>query len=402
MNNLLSNSLKFSKKRGFIRVEVKKLPFAEVKKEFDVEKQVESYLKVSVVDNGKGISSFELPHIFDRYVKSTKHNSKPDYSSSGIGLNFTKRLIELHHGSIIAKSEENIETRFSFVLPADEQTYVLEKAKKIEYAEVKETVYEEPETIIEGDSKKVILLAEDDIELNKFIRNALSEHYKVITTFNGKEAFKIAKNQLPHIIISDIMMPEMDGISLCKAIRKDELTSHIPIVLLTAKSEAENKILGFKYGADEYVVKPFELSVLKARIQNLIRQRIGLQKYYKKAIPVAYKSENVNQFEINFMKKVDLIVAENYKLPDFNVYHLAQKMNMSRTSFYRKFMSITDSSPKDYITNFRINKAIEFIETGHESFGEISFLCGFSSQSIFSIAFKKVKGMTPLQYKRSK
>lgn len=224
--------------------------------------------------------------------------------------------------------------------------------------------------------------------------------FKVIPTYDGKEAMRLAKNQLPDIIISDIMMPEMDGISLCKSIREDELISHIPVVLLTAKAEVENKILGYKFGADEYITKPFELNVLKVRIQNLIKQRSVLQKYYKKALPVEFKAETVNQFEINFMKKINKEVEENYKSPEFNVNQLAENMNMSRTSFYRKFMNITDSSPKDYITIFRINKSIELIHQGYESFGEISYLSGFSSQSIFSIAFKKIQGVTPLQFKR--
>jgi len=257
------------------------------------------------------------------------------------------------------------------------------------------------EDIKTNEPLKRILLVEDDIELNKFIQNALSVNFKVISTFDGKEALKLAKNQLPDIIISDIMMPEMDGITLCRHIREDELISHIPIILLTAKSDVENKIIGFKYGADEYITKPFELNILKMRIQNLIKQRNTLREYYRKAMPVEFKAETVNQFEINFMKNVNNVVEKNYKSSEFNVHLLAENMNMSRTSFYRKFMNITDSSPKDYITNFRINKSIELIHKGYESFGEISFMCGFSSQSIFSIAFKKVKGVTPIQYKSS-
>ena len=402
LSNLLSNSLKFSKKGGLIKIVVEQYASTELTNEFKVNPEVKNYLKIAVIDNGKGISAGNLPHIFDRYVKYANQESKPDYSSSGIGLNFIKRLIELHGGSITVKSEEKVETCFCFILPTDEPFYKLEdtvvngETVLIEH----NTPIPEQESTENNGTKNVILLAEDDIELNKFIQNALSDTYTVISTYNGREALKIAKNQLPDIIISDIMMPEMDGINLCKSVREDELISHIPIVLLTAKTEVENKILGFKYGADEYITKPFELTMLKARIQNLIKQRDVLKQYYKTAMPVELKGETINQFEINFMKRINKIIEENYGASEFNVYQLADLMHMSRTSFYRKFMSITDISPKDYITNYRVNKAIELIEAGEESFGEISYLCGFSSQSIFSIAFKKVKGVSPLQFKR--
>jgi signal transduction histidine kinase/DNA-binding response OmpR family regulator/ligand-binding sensor domain-containing protein len=402
LNNLITNSLKFCKKNGFIKIVLETQSSELLSTEFKVDPEIEEYVKISVIDNGKGISSDKLPFVFDRFVQYNNQKSKPDYSGTGIGLNFTKRLIDLHNGSIIAKSKEKEETCFSFILPANERIYSPETWGKTEGIDSFE--YDENETIEElptNEAKKTILLVEDDIELNKFIQNALSGLFKVICTFDGKVALKLAKNQLPDIIISDIMMPEMDGITLCKRIREDDLISHIPVILLTAKSEVENKIIGYKFGADEYITKPFELNVLKIRIQNLIKQRSALQEYYKKAMPVEFKAEIANQFEINFMKNINNVVAENYKSSEFNVHLLAENMNMSRTSFYRKFMSITDISPKDYITNYRINKSIELIKTGYDSFGEISFLCGFSSQSIFSIAFKKAKGVTPLQFKRS-
>lgn len=402
LNNLISNSLKFCKRNGLIKIVIEKQSSKLLSTNFKIDSGILEYVKVSVIDNGKGISADKLPFIFDRFVQYNNQKSKPDYSGSGIGLNFTKRLIDLHNGAIIVKSKEKVETCFSFILPADERIYSPETWNKTEGIDSIEAIeIDTIEPTISNEAQKTILLAEDDIELNKFIQNALSGQFKVICTFDGKEALNLAKNQLPDIIISDVMMPEMDGITLCKRIREDALISHIPIVLLTAKSEVENKIIGFKFGADEYITKPFELNVLKVRIQNLIKQRSALQKYYKKAMPVEFKAEIANQFEINFMKKINQVVEENYKLSEFNVHLLAEKMNMSRTSFYRKFMSITDISPKDYITNFRINKSIELIQTGYESFGEISFLCGFSSQSIYSIAFKKTKRLTPLQYKRS-
>ncbi|WP_430932563.1 response regulator [Saccharicrinis sp. 156] len=402
LNNLLSNSLKFSKKNGQIKVVIEKLNAKDLAHEFKVDNTINNFIKVSVIDNGKGISPDQLPHIFDRYIQYNNNNSKPDYSSTGIGLNFTKRLIELHHGAIAVTSEKNVLTCMRFILPIDAHVYAL-KDMAVKEREQTSIFTEElvPDLHKVNKPEKVILLAEDDIELNKFIQKALSGMFQVIPTYDGKDALKLAKKSLPDIIISDVMMPEMDGITLCKSIREDNLISHIPIVLLTAKAEIENKILGFDYGADEYITKPFDLNILKARIQNLIKQRSALQEYYKNAMPVEYKTDTVNQFEVNFMKKINSVVEENYKSVEFNVHLLAEKMNMSRTSFYRKFMNITETPPKDYITNFRINKSLELIHKGYESLGEISFMCGFSSQTIFSNSFRKAKGVLPLQYKKS-
>ena len=397
--NLLSNSIKFAKNNGFIKINIAQKGVNEINKDFKVDPSHKNFVEISVTDNGKGISKEDLPHIFDRFVHY-KDKQKPDYSGTGIGLDFTKRLLELHNGDILVSSIEKEETCFCFILPVGK----IRPSEHIKQKTIQETSDITPEVLQSDDSdllKKTILLVEDDIELNKFIRHALSDLYKVIPTYDGKEALKAAKIKLPDIIISDVMMPEMDGFTLCKHIREDQLLSHIPIVLLTAKADADNKVLGYQYGADEYITKPFDLHILKVRIHNLIKQRAILQEYYKKALPFEFKPEKVNQFEINFMKKINQVVHENYASSEFNVNLLAENMNMSRTSFYRKFMSITDISPKDYITNFRINKAIELIQTGTDSFGEISFTCGFSSQSIFSTAFKRAKGLSPLQFKKS-
>lgn len=246
-----------------------------------------------------------------------------------------------------------------------------------------------------------MLVIEDDIELNRFISTSLKQEYRVISCYNGKEGIKLAQNQLPELIVSDIMMPEINGLELCKLVRKDELISHIPIILLTAKTDADSKITGYKYGADDYISKPFEMEILRVRINNLIQQRKKLQNLYKQGILEEHKVEIVNQYELNFVKKIETIIASEYQSPKLNVNSLASEMNMSRTSFYRKFMSVMDISPKDFITKYRINKAVELIQSGNDNFGEISYVCGFGSQSNFTVLFKKEKGITPLQFKKS-
>ncbi len=196
-------------------------------------------------------------------------------------------------------------------------------------------------------------------------------------------------------------MPEMDGFEMCKCIREDDLISHIPIILLTAKSDIESQISGYEYGADDYISKPFEQSVLIARINNLIDSRKKLQTSYKQGILVEHEVEVTNKFELNFVKRIEAIVATEYYSPKLNVNFLASQMNMGRTNFYRKFMSVMDVSPKDFITKYRIHKSIDLIKSGNDNFGEISHLCGFGSQSNYSAIFKKEKGVSPLQFKKA-
>jgi DNA-binding response OmpR family regulator/two-component sensor histidine kinase len=406
MSNLLSNSLKHVNVKGQIKIKIEMSVVTELDIYFDDKSNIkdDSFIKISVIDNGVGIPKNDLAHIFERFAQSKIDSKKPDYSGTGIGLDFTKRLVELHHGGITANSKRNVETIFSFVLPLNDKTY-----KKDNWISTQSTVKQE---IIEkrfketttGSSKRdmpLVLLVEDDLELNRFISSSLKKQFNVISSYNGKEGIKLAQNHLPDLIISDIMMPEMDGFEMCKYIREDDLISHLPIILLTAKTDAESKITGFEYGADDYISKPFEQSVLNARINNLINSRKKLQTYYRQGILVEHQVEVTNQFELNFVKRIQSIVAAEYHSPKLNVNFLADQMNMSRTNFYRKFTNVMDISPKDFITKYRINKSIELIKSGSDNFGEISDLCGFGSQSNYAAIFKKEKGVTPLQYKKS-
>ncbi len=406
ISNLLSNSLKFAKQNGIIKIVIENPEPSEIGSFFSGNNNFRSidFVKISVIDNGRGIPEKDLPNIFNRFMQSEINNDKPDYSGTGIGLNFTKRIIELHHGAIKAESIENVETRFSFVLSLVEKTYENDIwiSSKQDYKKHIETKLSLSKNIdLKEKGQPVILLVEDDLELNRFLNISLNNRFKMISCYNGKEAIKLAQNQLPDLIISDIMMPEMDGLTLCKLIREDDLISHIPIILLTAKTDVENEIEGYEYGADDYISKPFEINVLTARINNLIHLRKKLQQSYKQGILNAQPLEITNQFELNFVKRIESIVSSEFQSSELNVIFLAEKMNMSRTSFYRKFMSVMDVSPKDFITKYRINKSIELIKSGNDNFGEISYLCGFGSQSNFSVLFKKEKGVSPLQFKKT-
>lgn len=406
MSNILSNSLKHVKEKGKIKIQIEMLEVPEIRSYFsDISnKEDDSFVKISVIDNGVGISKKDLPHIFDRFTQSKTDSIKPDYSGTGIGLDFTKRLVGVHHGAIKVSSKQNKETIFSFVLSLNDKTYKKDtwiKAAPARRSEIQIAHTKETSTPKTDKEKALILLVEDDLELNRFISSSLKKQFKVISAYNGKEGITLAQNQLPELIISDIMMPEMDGFELCKHIREDDLISHTPIILLTAKTDIKSQISGYNYGADDYISKPFEQSVLIARINNFIESRKKLQASYKQGILVEHQVDITNQFELNFVKRIESIVETYHQSPKLNVNFLADQMNMSRTNFYRKFMSVMDISPKEFITKYRINKSIDMMKDGNDNFGEISHLCGFGSQSNYSAIFKKEKGATPLQFKKA-
>jgi len=409
LSNLLSNAIKFTNYQGIIKVVADLKSQDEVLKKYDDINLIHSstpinYIEIKVQDNGIGIPKNEISEIFNRY-KQVEGNlsSGPDYSGSGIGLNFTKRLIEMHKGAIKVECPDEQGTIFSFVIPISPGIYEskdwVKENNKTQPVEYFETTWV-PEEQNMGNSIK-IMVVEDDPELNAFMKERLSEFYKVICAFNGAEGLTLAKSQLPDLIVADIMMPLIDGISMCQKIKEDVLLSHIPIILLTAKSDIEDQISGFKHGADAYVVKPFNSMLLQSQIDGLIKIRRTLQKVFQNGMVPNLQKSNLNQIDINFLQKMDIIINEKFSISDFNIEDLAQGMNMSRSSFYRKFVSLTKISPNDYLRKYRINKSIDLMNEGILNLGEISDLCGFSTQGNYSVAFKKEKGVTPKQYQQT-
>lgn len=405
LSNLISNSLKHVKEKGIIKIRIEIADTLETsryshKKDMLIDN---SFVQISVIDDGVGISKKDLISIFKRFSQSDNDRKKPDYSGTGIGLNFTKRLIALHHGDITAQSKPNVETIVSFILPLHDKSYSedlwinMESQDKVE--DIPSTVSVLPLDVEK--EKPTLLLVEDDLELNRFISNILKSQYHIISCYNGKEALIQIQKQLPDIILSDIMMPKMDGHELCKYLREDEFSSHLPIILLTAKSDNESQITGYEYGADDYIVKPFEPKVLIARIDNLLTSRKKLKSLYKQGMVDSEAIHITNKCELDFVKKIQGIVDAEFHSPKLNVNYLANKMNMGRTNFYEKFVHIMDISPKGFITKYRINKSIEMMENGNDNFGEISFLCGFGSQSNYSAVFKKEKQISPSQFKKT-
>ena len=409
LSNLLGNALKFTNYQGVIKVIVDRKSKEIVSEKYgkinsSLQGKDVDYIEVKVKDNGIGIPGHELPEIFDRYKRVEGNISTgPDYSGSGIGLNFTKRLVELHKGAIKAESTEGIGSTFSFVIPISSEIYESKDWIK-ESGDFESIVFPEQEFIQEErtvESSVKVMIVEDDTELNSFIRESLGEFYKVVCAFNGAEGLALAKSQLPDLIVADITMPLVDGITMCQNVKEDAMLSHIPIILLTAKSDIEDQVSGYKHGADAYVIKPFNLKLLKSQIDGLITVRRKLQKTFQSGLAPNLQKTNLNQIDINFLQKMEIVINDKYVHSNFYIEELAQEMNMSRSSFYRKFLSLTKITPNDYLRKYRVNKSIDLMNQGVRNLGEISDMCGFSTPGNYSVAFKKEKGISPKQYQLS-
>jgi signal transduction histidine kinase/ligand-binding sensor domain-containing protein/DNA-binding response OmpR family regulator len=408
MSNLLSNAIKYTDEGGTIKVELHRLAPAEVSLLYPayntvVLKGQHPFIEILVTDTGCGIEEQYWTTIFDRYgtIDSGK-KLKPDYSNSGIGLNFTKSLVELNKGAIRVESQHGIGSTFAFILPSDPDVYDQddfaghkEAAAYKEYSPKKITVIQQES---KTDSLKTILVAEDDPDLNLFIQQILTENYEVLTCFNGEVAFDQVIKKMPDIVLADVMMPGITGFELTRQIKQNAEICHIPVILLTARSETSSQIEGLNCGADAYVSKPFDMDYLLAVISSQLKNRQRIQEIFLSGkMPVLNRVE-VSPLDLRFLSKFNMLLDKELSNPDLDISYLASNLNMSRSSFYRKFLSLTSLTPISYIRKCRINKSIELISSGMYSLREVSEMTGFSSPSYFSTAFKQEQNITPTDY----
>lgn len=411
LSNLISNAIKHSDKGGRIEVVIRKISGEKAKVRYATNSdfQVVDYVEVCITDNGTGIEEQEWDSIFDRYKQiESDGRTQPDYSGTGIGLNFTKSLVELHKGKIRMESKVNVGSTFSFILPYDRSVFEPKdfadpiNADNIHVDEKVNALYYDPETaneqVIPSDFDKTVLVVEDDPQLNNFLVNSLNKYYKVISAHDGETGLKMVIQHYPDIVISDIMMPKMDGYELTKSIKENSELCHIPLILLTAKSETSSKIAGMQSGADFYIPKPFDLNFLVAAIDGQLKNRMRIQKMFLNGLMPNLNKNEINQLDHNFLSRLNAIIEKELSNTDLDISMLARSLNMSRSSFYRKFLSLTSLSPVAYIRKFRINKSIELMSAGKYSLSEISDMTGFNSQSYFSTAFKQEKNMTPSEF----
>ena len=392
---------------------------------------LQHYFEIIIEDSGIGIDPAEIGRIFERFyqIRNSHNNSNV---GTGIGLHLSRSLIELHHGNIQVKSEPGSGSEFIVTLPKEEKAFADDQQAEFILSDSDnnsptiqateedsdstsfKAAYAENENKTDAEDEKTsILIVEDNNELRHFLWNILSETYTVLEATNGKEGLKYAQQYIPDLIISDVMMPVMDGLDMVKAIKADHDTCHIPIILLSAKSSLDDRIAGLEQGIDDYITKPFSSTYLKTRILSLLRQRKQLQDLYLSKLSEHTQEEDhingwepsqpqVTPYDEQFMQQVMAFMEEQMDNTDITIDDFANKLMLSRTVFYRKLKSIVGLTPVDFVCEMRIKRAAQLIEKSEYSFSQIAYMTGFNDPKYFSRRFKKIMGVTPTEYKERK
>lgn len=397
-SNLLSNAFKFTPERGNVIISIAQTS--------------NNTVEIIVKNTGVGIPQKELPKLFDRFYQVDSSQTK-EYQGTGIGLALVKELIELHHGSITVKSEMGNPdqvgtawTEFTISLPLGsahlkDDEIISEEKISIKETTLDETEYLNPGSIVEAETiqdetKTTILVVEDNFDMREYIKESLSDVYSVEEAVNGEQGVRIAVNIIPDLIISDLMMPKMDGHELTRTLKNDERTSHIPIILLTAKSGQENKIEGLQTGADDYLTKPFDVKELRIRVENLINTRKKLQEKFSKGEFLSKRSEKkLKGIDEKFLAKVIEVIEKHLSEEEFSIEECSSEVGLSRTHFHKKMRALVGKSPSQYVRTVRLFRAKQMIQDEKGNISEVAYSVGFSSPQYFSKCFKEEFGYPP-------
>ncbi len=391
--NLLSNAFKYTPngKRITLTTRVEKDDFI-----------------IKVQDEGSGFDIRKTDILFKRF--ETNNDADPNVSS-GIGLSLVKELVGLLHGHIEVQSTKDVGSAFTVKLPMSYELFSDDPNAELilsNYNDV-ENKTEDDQVKEEYENREIrILIIEDNDDLRRLIKNILNKDYKVLEARNGKEGLDITLNMYPDIVVSDIMMPEMDGVEYLDTVKKNHEISHIPIILLTAKSSIEDQVKGMEYGADDYITKPFSSTYLKVKIASLIKQRELLRDYYltQKGINIQIQPNKewepsipkITNYDDEFITNVIQGIEDNIENPDFKIEALAANLNMSRSVFYRKIKAIIGLSPIDFVKKIRIKRAVQLLETQQFNVAEVAFRSGFTTPQYLSKVFKDMMGCSPTEY----
>lgn len=390
LDNLISNAIKYTG-QGRISIEA-----------YQTKRNGIHYTEIKVTDTGFGITKDALPHIFDRYYQE---GSTHQASGTGIGLSLVKNLVALHEGQISVESVVGQGSCFCFSLLTD-NTYpnLLHGQSAPEAVLDKPEPAEEPGLEAVADGKQILLIVEDDLDICSYINEAFRHAFHVITTSNGKEGMEQALEFIPDIIVSDIMMPIMDGIAMCQRLKEDVRTSHIPIILLTAKDLIADKELGYQAGADSYLTKPFSATLLQSRIFNLLESRKRLVERFKTTTIANIKDksstifESMNKLDNEFITKINSLIEEQLFSDKVDVANLSDHMCMSKSTLYRKMKALTGLSANEYIRKVKMQHAEKFLLSGKYTISEIAFKVGINTSVYFRQCFKEEFGMLPSDY----
>lgn len=398
VNNLLSNAFKYTESGQSITVTLK---------------EENGWLLLQVSDTGIGIPINKQGKIFERF-----YQIESEHVGSGIGLSLVQRLIELHHGRIELDSEENKGSTFSVYLPQDLSVYKPSELASNNEQNEEEQVYStnskamyfidtekvENESVESGDKKRgTILIVEDNNEIRRYLSNGLADLFNTLEAGNGEEALEKLKDNEVDVIVTDVMMPVMDGIKLCKNVKQNIRTCHIPVIILSAKTDIKDQMEGLQMGADDYIPKPFSLAILTTKIQNMMRTRRRMLDKYAKSLEVEPEKITFNAMDEALLKRAMAIVEKNMDNIEFSTDEFAKEMNMSRSNLHLKLKAITGESTIDFIRKIRFNEAAKLLKDGRYTVAEVSTMVGFNTPSYFATSFKKYFGCLPTEYiKKSK
>ena len=382
--NLLSNALKYTSEGGEITLTAK---------------EENGRVMISVADNGCGISSDELPYIFDRF-----YQAKNAGRGTGIGLAIVKAFTELHHGEVSATSIEGKGSTFTIHIPVRQKGEVTNQlTEKIEQLIEPSSAEEVPNQARHIDEliqpyqtdKPEVLIIDDNIDIRTYLRSVLSEKYNVSEAADGKAGLELARKIVPDIVLSDIMMPVMDGLAFCRQLKTDKAISHIPVILLTARSLDEQRAEGYEHGADAYLSKPFSLRLLLSRIDNLIESRKKLNQTWSKGVEDDEIGNISNEIDKSFLKQLRKIIQENLANSDLSVEQIGDEIGLSRVQLYRKVKALTGYSPVEIVRKARLTRARHLLQTTERTVSEVAYAVGFSTPSYFSKCYKDEFGENP-------
>lgn len=403
INNLLSNAYKFTPKFGNIDAYIQK---------------EDNYVIIKVKDSGIGIAPERMNNIFERYyTKKEKDENNP--KGIGIGLAFTKNLVELHQGEITVISEKSVGTEFIIKLPIDKKSYenipevvckdntdgdfVRRTSETESFAiDMNDELTDESLTKRRSNELPILLIVDDNKDIRTFIRHSLSDEYKIYEAENGLEGFEMATKIIPNVIITDLVMHIMDGLELCEKLKTTVTTSHIPILILSAKLSQETEIEGLKNGADDYIRKPFDMELLNLKLKNITKKRELLRKRFNREVNLKPAEVTVTSADERFLKQVIEIIDKHMTNTEFSVETLVQEIGQSRSNLYLKLKEITGLSSSEFIRSIRLKRAMQLFDTTDLPVKEVMYKTGFSTASYFSKCFKKQFGAKPSDYLNKK
>jgi len=402
--NLLSNAFKFTPEGG-------EIIFTTQYKNSD-DPRIERTLEFSVKDSGPGIPSGSLEKIFDRFYQ-VEESMKAEGGGTGIGLSLARDMARLLHGDISVKSEPGKGSTFAVSIPLGKdhlkgtEFILLKEAPETvvlmpEFQDNEERVMPDQEEI-SRDEKPIILIVEDNRDIRMQLSDNFQPGYIILEAIDGVAGLKKATETIPDLVITDLMMPRMDGVALCEKLKNDERTCHIPVIMLTAKVTLEDKITGFLTGADDYVPKPFQMAELKARVANLIEQRRKLRERFSHEVTLQPSDISITPLDEKFLNRAIEVVEKHMDDEDFSLAGFREEINMARSTLFRKLHALTNQSPTEFIRNIRVKRAADLLKQNFGNVTQISFEVGFKNLSYFNKSFKMLYGVSPAEYaKQSK